>query len=82
MDDVKPDADDAIDDVKPDADDAMDDVKPDADDAMDDVKPDKDDVNPTIIFNTSSSYCGYCDFIIFLITSSFGKTLEMSKLEL
>jgi hypothetical protein len=51
MDDVKPDADDAIDDVKPDADDAMDDVKPDADDAMDDVKPDKDDVNPTIIFN-------------------------------
>jgi hypothetical protein len=35
------------------------------DDAMDDVKPDKDDVNPTIIFNTSSSYCGYCDFIIF-----------------
>jgi hypothetical protein len=27
MDDVKPDADDAIDDVKPDADDAMDDVK-------------------------------------------------------
>jgi hypothetical protein len=41
-----------------------DDVKPDAD-AMDDVKPDKDDVNPTIIFNTSSSYCGYCDFIIF-----------------
>jgi hypothetical protein len=42
---------------------------------MDDVKPDKDDVNPTIIFNTSSSYCGYCDFIIFLITSSFGKKL-------
>jgi hypothetical protein len=56
MDDVKPDADDAIDDVKPDADDAMM-IKPDADDAMDDVKPDKDDVNPTIIFNTSSSYC-------------------------
>jgi hypothetical protein len=44
---------------------------------MDDVKPDKDDVNPTII--TSSSYCGYCDFIIFLITSSFGKTFGNVK---